>query len=70
LLVLSAGIAGVLHTWRLPVIGPCLISAAPSGGYLLMSGIHTGNFTLINLVTGRLTTVTRGWRSTPVGISW
>jgi hypothetical protein len=62
---------GVVHTW--PHIGaaPCMISAAPAGGYLIVSDIgQRGIGTGLDLVTGKTWRIPGGGQDPPVGLSW
>jgi hypothetical protein len=45
---------GVLRSWR-SAYGPCMISAAPGGGYLLVTGFQAHQIARIDLTTGRET---------------
>lgn len=45
---------GVLRSWR-SGYGPCMISAAPAGGYLLVTGFQAHQIARIDLTTGRET---------------
>ncbi len=61
---------GLLHTWPDPYISPCAMSAAPRGGYLLVTGVRARDLTRVDLMTGRVRQVTVGWRFPPYAVSW
>jgi hypothetical protein len=58
---------GVLRSWRSSA-GPCMISAVPAGGYLLVTGFAEHDIARIDLVTGQVTEL-RG-NNPQIGISW
>lgn len=62
---------GVLHTWQDVHVSPCVISADPSGSYLLVTDIFRRDIgAQIDLATGRLAAVPGRTGNPPVGISW
>ncbi len=62
---------GIVHTWRNPAAAPCMISAAPAGGYLILSDISPeGIGTELDLITGHWWRIGSGDQNPPIGLSW
>jgi hypothetical protein len=62
---------GVVRSWRNPAAAPCMISAAPAGGYLILSDISPhGIGTALDLITGHSWQIGSGDQNAPIGLSW
>ena len=62
---------GVVHSWRHVDSAPCMISAAPSGGYLIVADISMHGIGIgLDLATGRSWQIGLGRPNPPLGLSW
>jgi hypothetical protein len=62
---------GVVHSWRHVDAAPCMITAAPSGGYLIVADISTHGIGIgLDLATGRSWQIGGGRPNPPLGLSW